>query len=159
MFIILKLCEILDLGNKFVPSLFNKHSNFLNFFLNNLDCNLYNFNKFLFFSKQKYKSSDKQNNESRDYNKTFIYYLNKLTNNKKSQIGWQHETLILRQLMIKKLAKKPFINFVNLKNEQINILEKFLKEKNFIISSCDKNVGFAIMSKELYFKLCNDHLS
>jgi hypothetical protein len=27
-----KLCEILDLGNKFVPSIFNKHSNFIRFF-------------------------------------------------------------------------------------------------------------------------------
>jgi hypothetical protein len=154
-----KLCEILDLGNKFVPSLFNKHSNFLNFFLNNLDCNLYNFNKFLFFSKQKYNNSNKENRENRDYNKTFIYYLNKFTNDKKSYIGWQHETLILRQLMIKTLAKKPFSNFVNLKSEQVNILEKFLKEKNFIICSCDKNVGFAIMSKELYSELCNNHLN
>ncbi len=110
-----KLCEILDLGNKFVPSIFNKHSNFIRFFLNNLDCNLYNFNKLLFYSKQKYLS-EKENNKthsncSTSHTKSFIYYLNKLNNKNNSRIAWQHETLVLRQLMIKTLASKPFILF------------------------------------------------
>ena len=72
---------------------------------------------------------------SNSNSKSFIYYLNKLNNkNKKSNIEWQHETLILRQLMIKTLATKPFNKILNLKREQIDILEKFLKEKNFIFT-------------------------
>ena len=72
---------------------------------------------------------------------------------------WQHETLVLRQLMIKTLAEKPFNNLLNLSNEQIEVLIKFLKEKQFVICPCDKNVGFAILSKELYHNLSLDHLN
>ena len=109
---IIKLCNILDLGMKFVPSIFFSHSNFIRFFLNNLDCNLYNFNKFLFYAKQKFlKNRDNlaTSSCSQPRNNTFIYYLNKMNNkNKESNIIWQHETLVLRELMIKTLANKPF---------------------------------------------------
>lgn len=160
---IIKLCNILDLGMKFVPSIFFSHSNFIRFFLNNLDCNLYNFNKFLFYAKQKFlKNKDNLaiSTCTQPRNNTFIYYLNKMNKkNKGPDITWQHETLVLRELMIKTLANKPFSKFLNLKLGEIEILYKFLKEKNFIISPCDKNVGFAIMSKELYRDLSFDHLN
>ena len=160
---IIELCKILDLGMKFVPSIFINHSNFIRFFLNNLDCNIYNFNKFLFYAKQKFlKNKENLSNSScsRPKDKTFIYYLNKINNvNKESNIAWQHETLVLRNLMIQTLAKKPFNKFLNLESKEIEILYKFLKEKNFIISPCDKNVGFAIMAKELYRNLSFTHLN
>ncbi len=157
---LLKFCEILDLGSKFVPSIFNKHSNFLHFFLNNLDCNLLNFNKFLFFSKQKFLKNNINPNNDPAYHKSFLYHLNRMNlKQKKLNIPLQHETLVLRQYMIKTLAQKPFNSFLNLNEEQIFTLENFLRGKNFIVSQCDKNVGFAVLSKNLYNKLCDDHLN
>ena len=108
---------------KFVRSNFINHSNFIRFFLNNLDCNLYNFNKFLFYAKQKFlKNKDNLaiSTCSQPRNNTFIYYLNKMNNkNKESNIIWQHETLVLRELMIKTLANKPFRRCLILKIGEI----------------------------------------
>jgi len=100
--------------------------------------------------------------EKGTYNKTFIHYLNQFNSKSiknENEIELQHETLSLRKIMIKTLSKKPFNKLINLNNNQIKILNRFLDERNFIISSCDKNVGFAIMDKDTYLNLCNEHLN
>jgi len=105
---LIKLCDILDLGMKFIPTTFEKHIYFLKFFLNNLDCSLYNFNKFLFYSKMSLKNKNCTRTEKGTYNKTFIHYLNQFNSKSiknENEIELQHETLSLRKIMIKTLSK------------------------------------------------------
>ncbi len=62
--------------------------------------------------------------------------------------------------MIKTLQKPQFkSSFKNLNEDQLKILSTFLVEKPFVICSCDKNVGFAILNKDLYLSLSFDHLN
>jgi predicted GIY-YIG superfamily endonuclease len=46
----------------------------------------------------------------------------------------------------------------NLSTEQINCIKFYKKHKPFLISYCDKNVGWALISKDLYLEIVNDHL-
>jgi len=60
--------------------------------------------------------------------------------------------------MFESLSKIKFPNYSNLNESEISLLFSFLSEKPFIIVSCDKNVGFAILSKDKYINLANEHL-
>jgi hypothetical protein len=46
----------------------------------------------------------------------------------------------------------------NLSIEQINCIKFYKKHKPFLISYCDKNVGWALISEDLYLEIVNDHL-
>ena len=48
---------------------------------------------------------------------------------------------------------------INLSNTQLFYLKKYCKEKPFIITQCDKNIGTAIISKEDYIKISDSHLN
>ena len=48
-----EFCEILDLGLKFVPSIFNNLNNFFLFFLFELDKSFITLNNYIFFEKNK----------------------------------------------------------------------------------------------------------
>ena len=64
--------KILDLGLKFSICNFNNRINFFNFFLNNIDLNLYNFNIYIYFLKRKL---DRENDKpSRAYCIFFLYF-------------------------------------------------------------------------------------
>ena len=107
---LISFCKILDLGMKFVPTFSNHiNLNFFRYFLNNLDCNLYNFNKYLFFSKNKFNTNrEKACNNSQN---SFLNHIKRyFSKNNDSNIIWQHETLCLRKLMHKSNSKKPFSN-------------------------------------------------
>ena len=161
--LLFNLCEILDLGQKFVPNFYKNKVNFTRFFYNNLDMSLLNFNKFLFFCKQNYlKTSSNSSCVKKcrnNLNKDFMFHLNKFTReNPLHKINLLQETLILRDLMIKSFSELKFKNHKNLSDEQFSFLVKFLREKPFLIISCDKNIGFALIKKELYIKLANEHL-
>ncbi len=51
------------------------------------------------------------------------------------------------------------MKFSNYSEKTIDILRKTLKSKQIIITSCDKNVGFAIMNTNLYNNLALEHLN
>jgi hypothetical protein len=141
---------------------FNSNFKFFNYFINNIDSNLLNFNKYLFYNKQKIgKISENQaDNISNNSKKSFMQKFKVLISKNKSfnNIPLQHETLLLRKFMFDSLSQVKFPNFSNLNKSEIDLLFSFLSEKPFIITSCDKNIGFAILSKELYVSLANEHL-
>ena len=84
----------------------------------------------------------------------------KLLGNQTSNIPIQHETLSLRNELIKKFTEKDkFMLRSNLKKDQINCIKKFYKEKPFILCNSDKNVGWVLLEKELYLKLSYEHLN
>ena len=64
-------------------------------------------------------------------------------------------TLVFREIF--RLKFKSFNN--NISKEEFLQIKGFIKEKPFKIVQCDKNVGFAIISNELYDKLCLSHLN
>jgi len=97
------------------------------------------------------------NSNEKSFLQKFKYFFNR--NKSPDHIPIQHETLLLRKFMFESLSKVRFPNYSNLTKSEINLLFSFLTEKPFIIVSCDKNVGFAILSKEKYIYLANEHLN
>jgi len=161
--------NLLDYGLKFSLCFFKNRYYFFNYFINNIDSSLYNFNKFLFFSKRNLSNNSKQDPSSnidnitkrKDKNESFMDHLksNYLKNNISNNIPLQHETLMLKRFMFESLANVSFNNQQNLSKKEIELLYDFISEKPFIIVSCDKNVGFAILEKSLYINLANEHLN
>jgi hypothetical protein len=54
-----------------------------------------------------------------------------------------------------KLSPETF----NLSSEQFEAIKDFLKKKPFMVCDCDKNIGVAIVSHEIYNELCYTHLN
>ena len=158
-----KFCDILDLGQKFIPSYFNSLNNFFQFFLFELDTSFTKLNNYIFFEKNK-KTKDQLAPSEKDAIEIILSQLSsskrKLIGNQTSNIPIQHETLSLRNELIKKFTEKDkFMLRSNLKKDQINCIKKFYKEKPFILCNSDKNVGWVLLDKELYLKLSYEHLN
>ena len=60
--------------------------------------------------------------------------------------------------MLKSLSELSYKNQKNLNDDQFKIINDYLLEKPFLILSCDKNIGFSLIQKDLYIKLANEHL-
>ena len=153
------------MGNKFVPNYFFKTIDFFNYLLEELDNNLLDLNKNIFFKNNKTSSSYSNYNEYDSFNKKLNefslsneyfrcifkkmhtkyihnnenFFISKEINDLRSNI---HSNLFNNYDNIK---IKPNINYTMLKD-----LFKFKKERSFKIINCDKNVGIAILSNELY---------
>ncbi len=149
----------MDLGLKFVPNFYKNKNNFLRSFLINLDNSLIKFNQFVFFSKINYlKRNDTISNNKYD-KESLIFKINKFINSKsKKTMNLQQETLVFRDLIIRSLSKNKFKDLRNLSDAQISVLNMYLFEKPFLILPCDKNIGFALIKKDLYIELANEHL-
>lgn len=96
--------RILDLGLKFSICNFNNRINFLNFFLNNLDFNLYKFNKYIFFLKRRLdnknaKFSDVKSKNQISSKEQFMNDLKSLKKSNHHTLPLQYETLLFRKLM------------------------------------------------------------
>ena len=92
------------------------------------------------------------------------FYINKIIrteNNKNIKNFIQHE-LVDFQLSVYEFFSKNKINFdklqKNITKDEYFILTRFLINKPFKVVECDKNVGSAIISHDLYNKLCLDFL-
>ncbi len=147
---------------KFVPSFFKDKNEFTKYFFTNLDNSLYNFNKYLFYEKN--KKQNKQD-KSKIRNLSFLYYLNlynqKINNEEfcKDSIFLQTETKEFRNLMINNfLVELNNIKINKYSEDNIKNIKKILNDKSIVITSCDKNIGFAVMQKSLYNNLANKHL-
>ena len=91
-----KFCDILDLGQKFIPSYFNSLNNFFQFFLFELDTSFTKLNNYIFFEKNK-KTKDQLAPSEKDAIEIILSQLSsskrKLIGNQTSNIPIQHETL------------------------------------------------------------------
>ena len=157
-----EFCEILDLGLKFVPSLFKNLTSFFTYFLLELNKSFTKLNNFIFFEKNK-KDQIKAKKDS-TFVETILQSLKstriKSNNRKLDNIPLQHETIEIRNSLFSKFTdKNKFKLSSNLTLSQISCIKKFLKEKPFILCNSDKNVGWVLLDKPLYIKLANDHLT
>ncbi len=74
------------------------------------------------------------------------------------KIPIQEETLKLREQLFNKINNKNFKLVSNLSREQVTCIKQFVKEKPFLLSNTDKNVGWCCLDKSLYIKLAEEHL-
>ena len=76
------------------------------------------------------------------------------------KIPIQKETLEIRNELFSKFTENNKFKLKNnLNNDQISCMKKYIKEKPFILSNSDKNVGWVMLDKTLYLKLAYDHLN
>ena len=159
------IISILGLGNKFVPNFFFNKNHFFKYLLHNLDLNFIQFDDFLNFSKSEFKSRVTNLNENIDgnlelleqnrFNQIFKDISKKYRKNlniKKQKNKFNPETLELRNNVHSSFLRD--FNFLNYKNNlsyhQYKALLSFKKSRPFTVIDCDKNVGSAIISNDLY---------
>ncbi len=94
------------------------------------------------------------------YNKEkLLFKVNKFVSSKsRKPLNLQQETLVFRDLIIKSLTRNTFADKKNLSETQISVLNRFCREKPFMIVPCDKNIGFALIKKNLYIDLALEHI-
>ena len=152
-----ELLNVINLGFKFIPSYFYNTNDFLSFFNHLIEDFLINFNRNIFFMKNSSKNTnlDKLNSQIENVLKSL-----KRNNNKNKKYPLQLETLELELEIYTNLFKfkneKEFIN--NISYEEFKEIKRYLQENPFKVVNCDKNVGSAIISHELYDSLCLKHL-
>jgi len=161
------IISIILLGNKFVPSYYTNKKSFFNYLLNNIDKNIIKFDNFLNISKSSY-FSDKLLNEVDDnlaisinknlsFEEVFRQIKTKNRKNLKTNENLNKKFInIETQNLRKNIHKKLFENYKkikimnNINYHQFQALIQFKKNKPFVILDCDKNIGNAIISNELY---------
>ncbi len=147
--------NVINLGFKFVPSCFFSLSDLLLFFNYLFEDFLINLNKNFFLNKNNFKSKQE---DSVDPFEKIIKNL-RLNNNKDRKFPLQIETIEYEFEVYKELSKTTFSTFKNhLSIKEFKEIKTFIKNKPFKVVSCDKNVGSAIISHELYHSLSILHL-
>jgi hypothetical protein len=169
------------LGNKFVPNFFENKNSFLNFLLEDIDNNFLKFNTFFIFLKQNFDKKDNSlNNITKQKNtieepiklvednqpindifmKDFYCKINRRKFKPKYLFDMSKEVLEFRsEIHIEILECINIIkNTLNTSPNLINTLKTFQKKKLFTVLSCDKNVGSALISNDLYLKLAHEFL-
>ena len=156
------------MGIKFIPSIFNNSNEFIYFLLNSFDRQINYLNNNLFFYKNNnddennnnLESEKRINNKEKNIVSEIIKEIKKKFKNKevKNNFFFSKETLEFRDEFIENLKLKDFEINCNLSKKQITCIKKFLKEKPFKITICDKNVGWAIIDYNLYNEIGNNYL-
>ena len=153
------LFDIINLGFKFIPTFFNTKITFFSFFNYFFDDFLHNLNKILFFSKLSSIRTE-QNLSKREVDffdnlfKSFKKY-----KSKDNKYPLQYETLEFEFEFYKEFSKLKFKNFKNnISLSEFSKIKDYFKNKPFKILNCDKNIGTAIISQNLYLDLSNKHL-
>ena len=138
--------NIVNLGFKFIPSIFNNRISFFSFFSYFFEELISNLNKNLFFIKQNsYKNVDKV---KQDLN-PFEVIIRKLRNNnfKTKKFPLQYESIEFEYEFYKEFMNLKFNNFQNnISITDFYKIKDFIKKKPFKILNCDKNIGSAIIS-------------
>jgi len=165
------IISILNFGLKFIPCFFKDKASLFITFLNFFENELHNFNKQIFFRNKKSTSNNSTtnttnlSNEQTENKSYFDYLFKQLGNNvcSKSTYPLQKETLDFKFEIYEQLSKSDGIvlspDTFNLNSEQFRAIKDFLKRKPFVVCDCDKNIGVAIVSHEIYNKLCYTHLN
>lgn len=72
----------------------------------------------------------------------------------------QHETIDFRNLIYKNLFFNERIKLKpNFTKDQLNFFKNYIRNKQFKVVICDKNIGWAILDNELYKNLAFEHLN
>jgi len=164
----------LDLGLKFVPSIFNNLNSFFLYYLYELDKSLIRLNSYIFFEKQKknkkenkkkeknIKNTKEYENEKDDQTivKTILKNIRyKNSNINHNNIPLQDETIIIRNNFFKSMSiANKFKLKNNLTKDQLDCIKTFYTEKPFTLCNSDKNVGWVCLDDKLYLTLAKDHL-
>ena len=105
-------CSILDLGQKFIPSIFTNLNSFYIFLFNNLDNSLLKFNNYIFYEKQKLhkntlRPSNNLSNNNINISKDFLdnFISTRKVNNCNKNIKLQFETIEFRNSILKSIFK------------------------------------------------------
>jgi len=165
-----KIFDVINKGSKFIPCFFNNKFNFYAF------CNyiikefLNNFNKRVFFYKtqraelesEEFTLESLEEYETPEDSPIIETIIKKLNLNKRSNIKspLQHETLELEFEIFKGIYNLEFNKTLNnITFHEFLQIKKFIIEKPFKIVHCDKNVGFGVISHQIYNSFCLKHLN
>ena len=169
-YLIINIINILNKGNKFIPTYFFDNSTanlFLDYIFQDF---LVHFNKKLFL----YKVSKNWNREQFSYSNTqsqielnlnnlcdkIIKNLNFNKSNKDRKFPLQKETIELEFEFFKNIDNLVCRNdFNNITLKEYKSIKNFIKLKPFKICQCDKNVGIALLSHDTYSELSTLHLN
>lgn len=160
------IISFLDFGNKFVPNFFFNKNEFFNFLLSDLDNALIEFNtKFTLNIHMRNKVSNNENFLNNfEINNSYLKGLNKFLKEKKAlnteKFYISKEIYNFRLKLIEELIKNRNSIKIspNISHEQLFYLKMFLKENNFKIINCDKNIGNALIDNATYIKEVDSYL-
>ena len=170
-FYVKNICNLLDLGTKFIPFLTENYFNYFNSIYKSLDNSLLELNRQFFINKvnansNSYSSSsqDFSTHDSFSFSKQnlnsheILKSLNKKRKPNYENIPLQREIIDVRFDLIKNLNnKKPDLGS-NISQELRETLKHFNKNKPFSVIQCDKNVGCMLISNDDLYNLANNHL-
>lgn len=145
---------------------FNSYSLFKNL-LFHFEQNLLKLNQKLYFNSKNFKKQiencDNSNLNSMDVeleiNECCLDECLKKKFNYNSQVPLMKETLDFKFSFFKSLKTNSFKYKTNISIDEFKSIFYFLKNNPFTITECDKNIGTAIISNELYKELSLKHLS
>ncbi len=174
---IINISNLLSKGNKFIPCYFSNNFYFYSFIFNNFNSFFQNLNSKIFFAKKKFErfGSDIQSNNSLD-----LIFEKRTIQNLIPNIDNSYIEILIEEM--KRFSKFPlplqeeivdlefeiFKNYHNFKYSYINnnitklefiSIKQFLKKRPFKVVECDKNLGSAICSNQVYSELCVEHLN
>jgi hypothetical protein len=158
------ISDLLSLGNKFVPNYFHDKTQYLQFILRDIDLKILDFNRTFFvksnsIKKQKNLNQDQIINKNKKFAIIDDNYFEQMIKFMKNKKHIDYDKLYLNNEVKEfrlNIHKKLLDNFdnINIKPnitlEQIKAIITFQKNKPFKIIDCDKNVGLALISNELY---------
>ena len=155
------ISSILLLGKKFVPNYFFNETQYLQFLLTDLNQKLFEFNKTVnikknsknYIQREKVNTNDENIIDDLFFNDLFKYLKKKKHINPINNFSYINKETSLIKINIHKEILKQFDN-INLKPnitvEQLKCISVFQRTKPFKVIECDKNVGCALISNELY---------
>jgi hypothetical protein len=162
------IISILDHGFKFIPNFKSNHFSFFQNILKNFENELLHINSNIFFKSKDNSSSSSSNIHSENLNKD-SYYLNfdnffRSTLIKKkfnfSSLFVKKETIDFKFEFFKNVSNINFNEKLsNLEYSKLISIQKFNLKKYFKVLDCDKNIGAAIISNELFNSISLDHLN
>ena len=162
------IANVLNKGNKFIPSIYNNNFSFLLYLKYFFSDYLSNFNKKIFYLNSKYRNKqitsldDLTIKDPIDQDTDFMEkILKKLYQNKRivNELPLQCETIDLEFEIYKEFSNLKFKSTNNnISFSEFKSIKYFIKNKPFKVVACDKNVGSAMIPHSIYSELNNKHL-
>ena len=161
------IINILEYGFKYIPCFNNSNFHIFKNVFTNIENEIFNFNKQIFFNNLYDNSSiddtsieefsqDESTPVSSDCVDAFFLNKNKLSRKKRNEnlrIPILEDTIVFELELLKSLNDVKLKNSKNLLDSELKVLKEFTKLKPFKVVELDKNVGSAILSNELHENL------
>jgi predicted GIY-YIG superfamily endonuclease len=155
------MSKILNYGLNFIPTYFFDSFQLFYFLFQNIELEFSSLNKKLYILNSKKDSNIVDSNKDNDvhHHENYIDILHHFRSPNNPHSHPNHPlSLDLKHNFIKLVSKLDLNTNLNMNLNDILFLKKFVKNKPFEIVNCDKNIGSAIISHELYDKLVYEHL-